>query len=120
MITVTVLAWHTVHTQLMQHQCFLLSGCLFLLFFLVQIIKTNCIFLEEELVSVCLFMVERPLVTVSLSAVASSQKPVLPAPLFWTPITSGCYRLGIQGYKDTRLRFSGKQYLMWPLESDYA
>lgn len=51
MFMITVMFSGKTHAQLIQHQCFLLSG---FSLFLVQIIKTDCIFLEEGLVSVCL------------------------------------------------------------------
>lgn len=63
-----------------------------LLCFLVLIIKTNCIFLEEE--RVCVFTVAVSLLgTVSLAVSAFSQKPVSLALLSSTPATSGYCRL---------------------------
>lgn len=73
--------------------------------FLVLIIKTNCIFLEEE--RVCVFTVSVWLPgTVSLAVAASSQKPGSLALLSSTPAASECCRLG--GRKETRSRSTKK------------
>lgn len=73
--------------------------------FLVQIIKTNCIFLEEQIV--CVFITPSSLPgIVSLSVFASSQKPESLALFFWTPATSKCCplenetRSGLTGWSD--------------------
>lgn len=73
-----------------QRFCFVF---VFVLFFLVLIIKTNCIFLEEE--RVCVFIASAWLPgTVSLAVAASSQKPASLALLSSTPATSECCHLG--------------------------
>lgn len=79
----------------------------FALIFLVLIIKTNCIFLEE--LRVCVFTVSAWLPgTVSLAVAASSQKPASPALPSSTPVTSECCRLGgkkklVHGPKGARI-----------------
>ena len=81
----------------------LLSG--FLLCFWYRSLKTNHIFLEEDVV--CVFVTyEFPPGTASLSVCASSQRPEPPALLSWTPVTSECCPLeNVQRETSQALRF---------------